>query len=421
MNIGVLSSTSSFHHLAQLFTNTAGVDNVFHYGANKALEETSVYHTRPLEIPYEKLSDELAQHILSEIGKDKVDFLLASGIPVPSCSALHNGLKELGIPYFFVSEKLTGLELDKNFTKKMLTKLGIPVSPGEQVDGKYLYENFKNIPRPFVVKLNYRYQYGRQTCIVNDENYNEVYLELFSDRVEAAPRVTNIPLNTNIHLEKFVNLKREYSYHLVSNATGWKYLGTARDYKKIEDGDLGFNCVSMGAYNVDDVDPRVHEYADKIINYLKDHGYVYKGIMFLGIGVDENDVPVVLEINTRAGDPELQVILGSIENNIADLFLACSTDSPIPDIVHNDKKCVTIRLVNTLYDWNWPASFLPKLNPCPDNIILGLEGTEQFRIKHSVVTTWDTTHEQASKTLYDYLDKQHVGQYRYRRDIGILR
>jgi phosphoribosylamine-glycine ligase len=421
MNIGVLSSVSSYHHLAQLFTNTPGVDNVFHFGANKALSETDIYHPRPIEVPMEELTDHMSNKISSLLKTEKIDFLLASGVPVAYSSVIHNSLKESNIPYFFPSKELVRLEVNKNVTKAMLNKIGIPNSPGEIYDGRQLFAKFKSLPRPFVVKLNYVYQYGRQTYIVNDENYEEVFLDLFSDRAGLVPRITNINNDTNITVEKFVNLKREYSYHLVANATGWQYLGSARDYKKLDDGDVGFNSVSMGAYNVDDIDPRVHEYADKIINYLKNYGYPYKGFMFIGIGIDEDDVPIVLEINTRSGDPELQVILGSIENNLADLFLACSTDARIPDIVHNNKKSVTVRLVNTHYDWKWPASFLPKLNPCPDNIICGLEGTERFYIKHSVVTTSDTTHEQASKTLYDYLDKQQVGQYRYRRDIGLLK
>jgi phosphoribosylamine-glycine ligase len=421
MNIGILSSVSSYHHLAQLFTNTSGVNNVFHFGANKTLSETEVYHPRPIEVPMADLKDHISNEIAALLKTEKIDFLLASGIPVVYSSIIHNSLKESNVPYFFPSPELVRLESNKNLTKIMLNKIGIPNSPGEIYDGKQLFANFKSLPRPFVVKLNYVYQYGRQTYIVTDENYEEVFLDLFSDRTGFLPRITNITNDTNITIEKFVNLKREYSYHLVANASGWKYLGSARDYKKLEDGDIGFNSVSMGAYNIDDIDPQVHEYADKIINYLKNYGYPYKGFMFIGIGVDENDVPLVLEINTRSGDPELQVILGSIENNLADLFLACSTDAPIPDIVHNNNKSVTVRLVNTHYNWQWPASFLPKLNPCPDNIICGLEGVDRFHIKHSVFTTSDTTHEQASKTLYEYLDKQQVGQYRYRRDIGLLK
>jgi phosphoribosylamine--glycine ligase len=330
-------------------------------------------------------------------------------------------LKELGIPYFFVDIKLTALEKNKSLTKKMLNKIGIPTGEGDTVDGKYLFDNFKSIPRPFVIKMNFIFQYGRQTIIVTDENYEEVYLDLFSARLDSNIRITNINFNTNLIIEKFVKIKREYSYHLIANASGWKYLGSARDYKRINDNDEGFNSTSMGSYNIDDVDPIVHEYADKIIKFLKEQDYTYRGFMFLGIAVDENDIPVILEINTRSGDPEIVSILGSVENNLSTLFLSASKDEPIPDIVHNSSKTVTIRLINSVYDWTKPASFLPKLTQFPDDILFGLEGSEEFFIKHSLVTTSDSTHVLAAKKLYQYLDKQFVGQYRYRRDIGILK
>jgi phosphoribosylamine--glycine ligase len=424
MNIGILSSTSSFHHLAQLFAKTPGVDNVYHYGANKSLEETDNYHPQPGEIHLaSNLTDNQAKEIIAKIQKDagkKIDFIMASGTPVPAHNIIHDGLKFLGIPYFFIQPKLVRLEADKAFTKKMLAKIGIPHSTGEEITGKYLYENYKSLKPPFVLKVISAYQNGRQTHVVTEENFEEVFLDLFSVKDGQDPRCTNIRSNTKIFLEKFVKIKREYSYHFISNASGWKYLGTARDYKRVKEDDLGFNCASMGAYNTDDIDPQVHEYADKIYNHLKSHNYIYKGFMFLGIAVDENDVPIILEINARAGDPELQAILGSVKNNLADLFLACSLDLPIPDIVHNDNKTVTIRVVNSDYQWIRPASFLPKLGPLPENIICGIEGTDSFYIKHSVFTASNTTHKGASKILYDYLDKQYMGQYRYRRDIGIL-
>jgi phosphoribosylamine-glycine ligase len=419
MNIGIISFTASYHHLAQLLTKSA---NVFHYGANKSLVETDNYHPRPKEIAVDKfLPDDQVGDLLSKIKKDNLDYILASGVSITANKSIHRGLKELNIPYFFPSSKLVKLELHKGHTKKMLDKLDIPNSPGILTDGKYLYNNFKTLARPFVVKLNFFYQYGRQTYIVNDDNYEEVFLDLFSDQIGNNPRITNIRFNTSLVIEDFVKIKREYSYHILVNSTGWQYFGSARDYKRFKDNDCGFNTVSMGSYNVDDIDPRVHDYADKIVNNLKNKGHPYKGFMFIGIAEDKDGVPIVLEINTRSGDPELQVILSSIENNLADLFKNCSMDLPIPNIVHNKKKSVTIRLINNHYDWRFPASHLPKISTPPEDIIFSLEGTNDFKILHSLFTTSDKTHELASKKLYQFLDKQNVGQYIYRKDIGILK
>jgi phosphoribosylamine--glycine ligase len=424
MNIAIISSSSSYHTLAQLFLKESAVNHVYHYGAHPSLIETDRYHPVPIEISVIPVNNSVENEvtlILEDIKDKNISFVMASSVHVPSSVLMHDGLKKLNIPYFFVNPEMTGLEKNKSLSKKMLTALQIPTAQGETVDGKYLFENFKSVPRPFVVKLNFTYQYGKQTVIVTDENYEEVYLDFFSPRLDSNARITNINFNTSLIIEKFIKIKREYSYQALFNNNGWKYLGSARDYKKINDGDDGFNSMSLGSYNIDDIDPIVHDYADKIYKFLKSRNYVYKGFIFLGIAVDENNVPMILEINTRSGDPELQAILGSVENNLSELFLAASNDDPIPDVTHNNNKTVTVRLINNVYDWTKPASFLPKIENCPENIIFGLEGTNPFYLTHSVFTTSADTHETAANTIYTYLDKQYVGQYRYRRDIGILK
>jgi len=423
MNIAIISSSSSYHQVAQMFTKESNVNKVYHYGAHPSLIENEKYFPIPIYIPVipkNNSIDEEVKLILEDIQRRNIDFVLTSSVQVPSSLLIHEGLKKLNIPYFFVSPEMTGLEKNKTLSKKMFNSLQIPTGIGETVNGKYLFDNFRTIPRPFVIKLNFVYQYGKQTIIVTDDNFEEVYLDLFSVRLDNNARITNIGFDVSLIIEKFINIKKEYSYHALFNSSGWKYLGSARDYKKIHDGDQGFNSVSMGSYNMNNVDFVVHEYADKIFNFLKSKNYIYKGFIFLGIAVDENDVPMILEINTRSGDPELQAILGSVNNNLSELFLTASRDDPIPDITHNENKTVTIRLMNSVYDWTKPASFLPKLNPCPENILHGLEGTDPFYIKHSVFTASDRTHRAAAEKIYSYLDSQFVGQFRYRRDIGIL-
>lgn len=421
MNIGIISSTASYHQLVQMLLKEG--HTVYHYGASSTAEKANNYHPYHADIPVSKPLEinKYIPKILEKIKENNHDFVMASGIPVPMSREMHSGLKEINVPYFFVSPEMTSLENNKTLSKKLLTFLEIPTGVGEEITGEELFNRFKDISRPFVVKLNFLYHFGKQTIVVTDDNWEEAYMDLFSVRLNELPRPTNINFNAKLILEDYIDIKREYSYHALMNSTSWQYLGSARDYKKSEDGDKGFNCVSMGSYNVTDIDDVVHTYVDKIFRYFKEKGYVYKGFLFLGIAIDKNNIPYVLEINTRSGDPELQVILGSVENNLGDLFYAASTDKTIPKVKHNKNKVVTIRLVNSVYDWTTPGSFLPKLQPAPDDVLVGIEGNPKFFIKHSVFTSTDKTHKAASKKIYNYLDKQNVGQYRYRRDIGILK
>jgi phosphoribosylamine-glycine ligase len=427
MNILILSTSACYHSLAQSFANQD--HKVYHVGAHPSCVRTNNYIPIPRStqhIPSNVIElDTIPESDINLLGnfvKDKnFDFVMAASLPYPSTQYAHDMLQKYNVPYFFVTPQNTILEKDKFVTKQMLNKLGIPTGKGKLVSGKYLFENFKSLPRPFVVKLNYIFQSGRQTTVVDNSNYEEVYSDLFSFHLKDDVKLTNIDMDASIVIEEVVNIKREYSYHMLVNDTGWKYFGAARDYKKSLDNDLGFNSSSMGAYNVDDVDPRVHEYADKIVNHLKNNDWGYKGFMFLGIAVDETDTPVVLEINTRSGDPELPAILGSVTNDLGELFKAASCNDTIPDVNHNNNKTVTIKLANRVYDWTKPASFLPKLDTPPSDIMQGLEGFDPPYIKHSIFTTSGTSHIDASNKLYNYLDKQFIGQYRYRRDIGVLK
>jgi phosphoribosylamine--glycine ligase len=422
MNIAVLGSTSSYHYLSQTLEKES---TVYHFGAPAIETERNNYVPIPKELPPDNAVDVQMSEFL-EYSKDiKLDFVMAAGLPIPLNNRIHEGLKERNIPYLFVNPDITALERNKYLTKQLLAKLNIPTPGFKKVDGKYLFDNFKDIPRPFVVKLCYTYQYGKQTIVVKDDNWQEAYEDLFSLQLFGDYKITNITYGTVVILEDYIDLKYEYSYHALYNRANWKYLGSGRDYKKLNEGDTGPNTAGLGCYNINEVSQSVHEYADKIYNFLKEYlapkNDYYKGFIFLGIGVDRNDIPYILEINTRSGDPELQTILGSIENNLSDLFYAASADLPIPDVKHNNKSTVTVRVFNRTYDWTRPASFLPKFENIPDDIVHSIEGSDKFYLKHSVFTTTANTREEAATKIYQYLDTQHIGQFTYRRDIGLLK
>jgi phosphoribosylamine--glycine ligase len=296
----------------------------------------------------------------------------------------------------------------------MFKELNIPTADGFLVDGKELKETFYKYLRPFVVKLNYAYQYGRQTVIVNDGNYEEVYQSLFTSGLY------EIKETASIVVEEYVDLEREYSYHALFNFNNWRFFGAARDYKKLEDGDVGYNSVSCGAYSTQGVDEIVHEYADKIYNHFKKLNLNYRGFIFLGIGVRKDGTPIVLEINTRSGDPELQVMIECIDNDLASLFADASCDYKIPEIKFNGKQAVTVSLLNSHYDWTVPANNIPNLIDIPSNIVYSKDYFSDG-LKHGVLTSVAETKEAASKQIYNYLNQQYIGQYRYRTDIGILK
>jgi phosphoribosylamine-glycine ligase len=338
-------------------------------------------------------------------------FVMADGISICRESYLHNLLSSFNIPYFFVNKESSEYENDKFLTKEMLISLGIPTASGFKINGKTLKENFHIYTKPYVIKLHEVYQYGRQTVIVNDDNCEEVYASLFT------PSLYTIEDQTVLIVEEYIKLTNEYSYHALFNLSNWQYFGSGRDYKNMYEGDIGYNSLSFGTYSLQEVDPIVHEYTDKIYNYFKNKNLKYHGFIFINIGVRQDGIPIILEINTRSGDPELQVMVECIDNDLAELFYKASNNEYIPDIKFNGKQAVTVTLINQQYNWKVPPIDFPKLKDIPDNITFSLNGHRV--IKYGVLTTVADTKENASKIIYDYLNNQYIGQYRYRKDVGI--
>jgi len=382
MNIALCSKSSSYHHLSKKFIEQG--NNV------------DFYYDNPVKF------------------NQKPIFFMASGIPVCRTKELHTMLMTTRIPYFFVNNKCTEYENDKFVTKKMFKELGIPTASGFLINGKELKEKFYTYIKPFVVKLNYAYQYGRQTVVVDSKNCEDVYTSLFGTGL------FNIKEEASIVIEEYVELSSEYSYHALFNYTNWQFFGAARDYKKIDNGDIGYNSVSCGAYSTQDVHTIVHEYTDKIYSYFKRYNLMYRGFIFLGIGIKTDGTPIILEINTRSGDPELQVMIECIDNDLADLFFNASSQFRIPSIKFNGKQAVTVSLINKEYDWTVKASDLPKLKDVPADIVYSTEYQNNY-LKHGVLTAVTNSREDSSKIIYDYLNTQYTGQYRYRSDIGILK
>lgn len=438
MNIALLSSNATYHHLAQLFEKESNVDNIYHFGANRSLIETDKYHPIAYDLlPSLQNEEHIAENgsskdfdkILKDIKKIKIDFAMTSNRNLIGSQKLHDSLNELKIPCFFVYPGLVNLEKDRITAKKLLNGLKIPTPQGEIINGKLLEESFMGIVRPFVIKITSVYFHGRQTIIVDDNNYEEVYQQLFGERQSNVLSSMSLSYNSTIWKEDFIKIKREYSYHMLVNQYDWKFLGAARDYKKIYEGDIGFNTLGLGAYNITDVDPIIHEYAERIFkkiqNYLMSKGKFYRGFMYLGIAIDENDEAHVLEINIRNGEPELDAILPAVDNNLSELFYSASLNSPMPLIKPNDYRIVSIRLFHKNYDWITPAEAIPKIDPLkiPSDIICSMDGTDSngnYFLTHSLFTAKAETHSSANKKISKYLDSLDLGQFKYRKDIGIL-
>jgi phosphoribosylamine--glycine ligase len=284
---------------------------------------------------------------------------------------------------------------------------------------------FKDIPRPFVLKYEEDWRLGLQTIVIKDDNYEQEYDYLVNSKPSHYLNQTVEQFNQQTFIvEEYIKGVREYSWHAICNAVSWQYIGTARDYKKRYEGDVGHNTAGMGAYSpVENVDPVIHEYCDKIVKFFKKRGTPYLGMLYLGIMVGEDGVPYVLEINTRPGSPEFESILQTIDGSILDLLYSAAKNEILEPIKTNDRTGVCLRVVNETYDEDIEASYkdfiMPKLWPVVDNLKVCMG--QNSKLLHSVIVAQDSSREAAADRIYNFIRNKPMGNFTYRKDIGYLK
>ncbi len=420
MNILVVGNNPATHYTAQLLTGDKNVNKVYHCLANKYLKETDRY----VPIVIDKMSQ---SQLLSAIDIPGIDLIIPTMLSLQLWPAYQDKLKQSGIPCLAPSLKLSNLEFSKILGKKLLISAGVPTADYKVYTKEELFKNFLTISRPFVLKYDSDTRYGRQTIIVTNSNYQEEYEALLEFGGTRTLHLHGPFVDQKFIVEEFVEGLREYSYHALVNKVSWTYIGSARDYKKYRDGDTGNNTGGMGSYNTNDIDIVVHSYVDRIIKEIKKQGDCYIGFLYLGILVKKDGTPIVLEINTRFGDPEIQTIFPVIKDDISKLLYATATNQQLSTVEFTGKSAVSVKVVNKdFYDLpNVKHKFtdaikIPRLDHCPDNITISYEAMEYLSCYANLTTVADSV-ETASDTIYNYLKSVDIGEYTYRTDIGYLK
>ncbi len=408
MNILIIGINDGSHMLAQLLLEYPNV-TVYHVGANPNLTKTDRY------IPLEK-------GIFNLIDTVKIDLFIPVSLIHLLWDELQNKIKEKNIPCLGPSKEIATLEWSRVSCKLLLKELEIPTPDYKVYNLEDLIEDFLNIKRPFVFKYDKDDRVGLQTVIVTDENYLEEYELLKTSgnkRVGLFKRVLGEDFNSTFIVEEFIYGTREYSYHAICNEVNWQYIGSARDYKKRFDGDIGFNTAGIGSYAGVETNPIVHNYVDRILAHLKEKGQLWIGVIYLGIMEDSKGIPHVLEINTRFGNPEAQVLLPLLNNNIRDLFYMTANNERIEPISFKNKSAVALRIIHKDYP-NFPNKeiTMPVLKENKDLYISYPKGRNLI---NSSIVTIDDSVSKASDKIYSYIKDIEMYDFTYRKDIGYLK
>ncbi|MBC8045939.1 MAG: phosphoribosylamine--glycine ligase [Fimbriimonadaceae bacterium] len=213
-------------------------------------------------------------------------------------------------------------------------------------------------------------------CDTHEQAISELQLMMSGKFGEAGNKVVIEQFLTGVELTVII----------LTDGENYLMLPPSKDYKKIGDGDTGLNTGGMGAisppaFATEDFLQKVKE---KIIhptlNGLKKENIEYKGFLYFGL-FKCGDEPYVIEYNARLGDPETQVILPRIKNDILDLFKAVAENNLGSKKLETDERaCATVILASHGY----PSAFEK------GKIITGMENTEDCLLFHAATKTDET-------------------------------
>jgi phosphoribosylamine--glycine ligase len=323
-------------------------------------------------------------------------------------------------------KKAAILEGSKEFAKEFLFRHNIPTAAYESFTKETVekgYAFLETLNPPYVLKAD-GLAAGKGVVILND--IQEAKAELKSMLVdskfgEASDKVV---------IEEFLD-GIELSCFVLTDGKNYKILPTAKDYKRIGEGDTGLNTGGMGA--VSPVPFASDEFLNKIeerivkptINGFQKDNLPYKGFVFIGL-IKVGDDPKVIEYNVRMGDPETEVVLPRLKNDFVEILQAISNETLDKISIEIDERAATtIMLVSGGYPEAYEKG---KEITGIDNIIDSIPFHAGAAIKNNkivtsggrvmAITSYGNTYKEAIKKSYQNIEKLHFDKMYYRKDIG---
>ena len=324
------------------------------------------------------------------------------------------------------SKEGAALEGSKERAKEFMMQHKIPTAGYASFTNETLAEGklfLETLKAPYVLKAD-GLAAGKGVLILNDLNEAKQELEnmlAHSKFGDASSKVV---------IEEFLD-GIELSVFVLTDGKGYKILPTAKDYKRIGEGDVGLNTGGMGAISpapfVDEVLMRKIEerIVKPTVNGLKEEQIDYKGFVFIGL-IKVGDEPFVIEYNVRMGDPETEVVLPRIKTDLVDLFEATyhqGLDSLNLEL--DERSAATIMLVSGGYPENYEkGKEINGLNSVTDSIVFHAGTTEkEGKVVTNggrvlAITSLDSDFREAIKKSYQNIEKLSFNRMNYRTDIG---
>jgi phosphoribosylamine--glycine ligase len=318
------------------------------------------------------------------------------------------------------------LEGSKDFSKEFMFKHRIPTAKYQSFTKETLEQGklfLESLAPPYVLKAD-GLAAGKGVLILDSLE------EAKSELEEMVSNQKFGEASSTVVIEEFLK-GIELSVFVLTDGTSYKILPSAKDYKRIDEGDKGLNTGGMGAISpVPFADQtflnKVEELVVKptILGLQKDR-IDYRGFIFIGL-MNDNGSPSVVEYNVRMGDPETEVVLPRIQSDLFDLFDGVANQNlGEKEFSVTDKIATTVMLVSGGYPESYEkGAVISGLDNLKDSIIFhaGTKMKEEAIVTNGgrvlAVTSLADSIQEALDQSYKTIDSIHFEKMNYRKDIG---
>ncbi len=368
MNILVLGSGGREHALAWKLHQSHSIENLFVAPGNAGTAEFA--ENIPLDV-----SDFEA---IREVVLSRGVHLVLVGPEVPLVLGIQDYFKSTpsltDIALIGPSKAGAQLEGSKEFAKKFMERHGIPTAAYRSFgksDVEQAYRFLETIPPPYVLKAD-GLAAGKGVLILNE--IQEAKSALREMLVEAKFGTAS----SRVVIEAFLS-GIELSCFVLTDGKDYKILPTAKDYKRIGEGDTGLNTGGMGAVSpvgfadavfMEKVESRIIK---PTVEGLRKEKIPYSGFIFIGL-IKVGDDPFVIEYNVRMGDPETEVVIPRIQTDLVELLRATAGGTlKETDLVIRTEAAATVMMVSGGY----PEAYQK------GHSIRGLESVKEAMVFHA--------------------------------------